>query len=387
MVDPQSSSSVPSMPSEGSVEVALATAVEQRIQRVVAPDVRALTPYHVADAKGLIKLDAMENPYPWPAELRERWLAKLRDVALNRYPDPTAARLRNALIAKLGVPKNMAVMLGNGSDELIQLLAMSLGGGRRTVMAPEPSFSMYRVISLALGLHYRPFELNALDFSLPISQVVSAIRLDQPDLTFLAFPNNPTGNLFDRTGVDTILRESTGLVVIDEAYAPFAGDSYIGALLEHPNLLILRTLSKVGLAGLRLGILVGHPLWINELDKLRLPYNINVLSQASALFALDHYEVFERQAEQIRADREYLLDGLRSLELPRVWQSHANFILFRVADGRADHTMRHLRNQGVLIKSFDGSNPLLNDCLRVTVGTRTENSVFLEALRGSLNTA
>ena len=287
-----------------SADGSLAGAVAQRVRRIVTEEVRALSAYQVADASGLIKLDAMENPYPWPADLRDLWLERLRDVAVNRYPDADAAGLRAQLVEKLGIPQGMAVLLGNGSDELIQLLVMALGRGRRTVMAAEPSFSMYRVITLACAMQYRAFELDARDFSLPVDEVVETIAREQPDLIFLAYPNNPTGNLFDRAAVDEILRASNGLVVIDEAYAPFADDSYLDALRHHPNLLVLRTLSKVGLAGLRLGVLIGHPLWIGELNKLRLPYNINVLSQASATVALENYPVFQAQAARICADRE-----------------------------------------------------------------------------------
>ncbi|RMG28645.1 MAG: histidinol-phosphate transaminase, partial [Gammaproteobacteria bacterium] len=313
--------------------------------------------------------------------MRAAWLERLREVALNRYPDPGARRLVQGLRRYLSLPEDQGLLLGNGSDELIQMILMSVAGEGRTVLAPEPTFVMYRLIAEVLGLEYVPVPLGE-DFALDGAAMLEAIRRRDPEVVFLAYPNNPTGNLFDREVVEAVLEAATGLVVIDEAYSAFATDSFLPELGRWPNLLVLRTLSKTGLAGLRLGMLLGPPQWLEEIDKVRLPYNINVLTQVSAAFALEHAEVLEDQCARIRADRERLHAALAALEGVQVWPSQANFLLFRVPRGQGRAVFAGLRSRGVLIKAF-GNGPLA-DCLRVTVGTPEENTRFLSALRETL---
>lgn len=357
------------------------------VDRWVLPAVRELAAYHVPDASGLVKLDAMENPYTWPDDLRERWLAALRDVEINRYPDPGARHLQARLRSVMGVPDGMALLLGNGSDELIQVLVHALGGPGATVIAPEPGFVMYRLIALTAGRRYAGVDLRQQDFSLDVDAMLERMEREQPAVVFLAYPNNPTGNLFDEGDVLRIVDAAPGLVVVDEAYEPFAGATFMSRLGKYPNLLVMRTVSKLGLAGLRLGLLAGPPAWIHELDKLRLPYNINVLTQASASFALEHYPVLEEQTARIRAERETLHDALVGLPGVHPWPSRANFILFRVAPGRAGAVHSGLREAGVLIKNLDGAAPALSDCLRVTVGRPEENAAFLDALTPLVHSA
>ena len=229
------------------------------IARLVAPQVRALTAYSVADADGLIKLDAMENPYPWPAELKDEWLERLRGVDVNRYPDPRASKLKERLREVLAVPASAQVLLGNGSDELIQLLILAIGGPGSVVFAPDPSFAMYALLARATGRRFESVALDEADFHLRLDATLEVLGAQQPALTFLAYPNNPTGNLFDADHVDAILDATPGVVVVDEAYAPFAQTSFFSQLEKRPNLLVLRTVSKLGLAGLRLGLLAGAP--------------------------------------------------------------------------------------------------------------------------------
>jgi histidinol-phosphate aminotransferase len=355
-------------------------AIDELIARLIAPEVRALSAYAVADAAGLIKLDAMENPYPWPAQLKEEWVDRLRAVDVNRYPDPKDARLNARLRDVLGVPSSADLLLGNGSDELIQLLILAVGGPGSVVFAPDPSFAMYALVSRATGRRFESVALEESDFSLRLDGTLEAIREHQPALTFIAYPNNPTGNLFDAEHVEAILEATPGVVVVDEAYAPFAQTSFFPQLAERTNLLVLRTVSKLGLAGLRLGVLAGAPAWINELDKLRLPYNLNVLSQVSAELALEHYELFQEQTRQIVRDRDALYarpEGMNSIE---VWPSSANFLLIRTAPGGGSATVEALRERGVLVKDVGGASPLLRDCVRVTVGRPEENAAFLAAL-------
>ncbi|MBI5462638.1 MAG: histidinol-phosphate transaminase [Gammaproteobacteria bacterium] len=357
--------------------------IKEDIEHWVRPEIRALSAYHVPDPGACIKLDAMENPYRWPDDLVNAWLERLRDAPLNRYPDPSAQRLQDSLRLAMQVPRDMAVLLGNGSDELIQMIVQTVAAPGRTILAPEPTFVMYRMIAQVLGLNFAGVPLTD-DFALDADAMLEAIDVHQPAVVFLAYPNNPTGNLFDADAVRRIIIEAPGLVIVDEAYAAFASATFMGALGEFPNLLVLRTVSKMGLAGLRLGMLAGAPAWLNEIDKTRLPYNINVLTQASAEFALEHRDVLDAQTARIRADRATLLAELKTLPGLTVYPSEANFILFRTPAGRATPVFDALRARRILIKNLSPVGGALAECLRVTVGTPDENAAFIAALRAVL---
>ncbi|NIP73375.1 MAG: histidinol-phosphate transaminase [Gammaproteobacteria bacterium] len=356
----------------------------EKVQRWVRPEIRALSAYHVPDASGLVKLDAMENPYGWPQELVGAWLGRLRRVSLNRYPDPEAGGLKRRLRQAFVLPDEAGLVLGNGSDELIQMLAMAVGGPGRAVLAPEPTFVMYRMIAAFTGTAYAGVPLHSEGFGLDMDAMAAALERHRPALVFLAYPNNPTGNLFDAAEVRALAECAPGLVVVDEAYCAFTEASLLEAVAEYDNLLVLRTVSKIGLAGLRLGMLVGPPAWLEEVDKVRLPYNINVLTQVSAEFALEHKAVLDEQSARIRADREALFEALAALPGVEPFPSRANFILFRAPRGRANALFQGLLEAGVLIKNLSGAGGALADCLRVTVGRPEENARFLEALRALL---
>jgi histidinol-phosphate aminotransferase len=351
---------------------------------LIRPEIRELSAYHVPDARGLIKLDAMENPYRWPPEMVAAWSAKLRYVPLNRYPDPEAAELKARLRAALAIPPEVELLLGNGSDELIQLVILALSAPGRVVLAPEPSFVMYRLISRFVGMRYVGVPLGAADFSLDLAAMLEAMERYRPAVVFLAYPNNPTGNRFNEQDVRQVIAAAPGLVVVDEAYFAFAEHSFLTSVAEFDNLLVMRTLSKIGLAGLRLGFLTGAQAWINELDKLRLPYNINILTQMSAEFALVHAEIIAVQARQICEDRRLLLKALQNLPGITAYPSEANFVLFRTPAGKGTHLFEALRSAGILIKNLSQGD-LLHDCLRVTVGTPEENQIFLSALAAVLD--
>ncbi|NIR28626.1 MAG: histidinol-phosphate transaminase [Gammaproteobacteria bacterium] len=358
--------------------------LEDQIARWIPPELRARSAYAVPDASGYVKLDAMENPYPLPDSLVSSWLDALRDVPLNRYPDPSARRLKARLREVMDLPQEAGLVLGNGSDELIQLVVMALRGPGRVVLAPEPTFVMYRLSALAVGFEYVGVPLDRRGFDLPLDALLAEVQRHQPAAIFLAHPNNPTGTLYSAEAVCAVVANAPGLVVVDEAYAPFAQASLLPQLLRYPNLLVMRTLSKLGLAGLRLGLLAGRREWLEEIDKLRLPYNVNALTQASADFALGHYATFEEQAARIRADRDALYVELAALGGVEVWPSRANFLLFRVPKGRAGAVDAGLRARGVLVKNLHGASPMLADCLRVTIGTPHENRAFLDALKAVL---
>jgi histidinol-phosphate aminotransferase len=336
----------------------------------------------VPDATGLVKLDAMENPYRLPDALLQQWQDGLAAVALNRYPDPAATELHNRLADVMQVPQGQSMVLGNGSDELIQMLALAVAAKGRCIMSFEPGFVMYSMIARFAGMDYVGVPL-ADDFTLDIDRVRAAIEQHQPAIIFVAYPNNPTGNLFDADAVEEIIRIAPGLVVVDEAYHPFALTSFMPRLEDYDQLLVMRTVSKMGLAGLRLGLLCGDSELVNEIDKVRLPYNINVLTQYTASLILNNPGFLEGQAEMIRADRDHLLQQLALLTGVEVFPSQANFILFRITKGNASAVFASLRRDGVLIKNLDKPGPLQN-CLRVTVGTAEENQAFMRALEHAL---
>lgn len=354
------------------------------IARWVRPQIRALNAYHVPPAKGFIKLDAMENPYTWPESTVDAWLDVLRGADLNRYPDASAHALTTRMRKAMDVPDGVELLLGNGSDELIQMILLAVAGPGRKALFPTPTFSMYHIIAQYAGVECVGVPLRADDFGLDVAAFLRAIDEHAPAVIFLAYPNNPTGNLFDRNAIDAIIARAPGMVVLDEAYHAFAGDSFVGDVVRYNNLVVLRTLSKMGLAGLRVGVALGKPAWLHELNKLRLPYNINVLSQLSAEFALGHQTMLDTQTAHICRDREQLIEQLRALSSVTPYPSQANFVLFRVASGRADEIFAGLKARRVLIKNLHGSHPQLADCLRVTVGTPDENQAFLEALKAVL---
>ncbi|WP_457674697.1 histidinol-phosphate transaminase [Thiolapillus sp.] len=351
------------------------------VQRWIRPEIQALSAYHVPPADGLIKLDAMENPWTWPEDMKAAWLERLRNLDVNRYPDPKAAALGERLRQAMAVPADMDLLLGNGSDEIIQMLALALRGEGRGILSVEPGFVMYRMIALWCGMDYVGVPLRAEDFSLDMPALRRALEEHRPALVFLACPNNPTGNLFAEADILEVLDRAPGLVVVDEAYAPFTDHSFMSRLGQHDNLLVMRTVSKLGLAGLRLGLLAGPAAWLEEIDKVRMPYNINVLTQESARFALEHHQVLDEQTAHIRRERSRMLAALEALPGLKVWPSEANFLLARLP-GRATALFDHLLKNGVLVKKLHGSHPLLEDCLRFTIGKPEENDRLLERVEG-----
>ena len=347
----------------------------------VRDEVRALQAYAVAPADGLVKLDAMENPYVLPPELARRLGEHLGRIPLNRYPPGDLSGFRRRLGARTGLPDGSQLLLGNGSDELIHLVILACARPGAVMLAPWPSFSMYRLSSILDGCRFVDVPLAA-DFSLDLPATLAAIAAHKPAVVFLAYPNNPTGNLFDRAAIEAVLAAAPGLVVIDEAYLPFARQTWIDQLPSRPQLLVLRTLSKLGLAGLRLGYLCGAPELIAQIDKVRPPYNVNVLSLAAVDFLLDHVGVLDNQAATVCADRSRVLGELRTLAGVVAFESAANFILIRVADSA--RTFANLLRRGILVKDVGATHPLLRGCLRVTVGTAEENTLFVLALREAL---
>ncbi len=325
----------------------------------------------------MIKLDAMENPYGLSGEARAEIAAAVANARINRYPDGGGDEVKAALRRSLSLGDEVGLVLGNGSDELLQMLTAVVAKPGAVVMAPDPSFVLYRAVADLANLRFVGVPLHA-DLTLDIDAMLAAIERDKPALIWLAYPNNPTGTLFPEADVERIIRAAPGIVAVDEAYYAFADASFLPRVLEFPNLIVVRTLSKVGMAGVRLGYAAAHPAWIAELDKVRPPYNVNSLTQAVVPVLLAHAPLLAEQAAAIRRERARLAAALAALRRVTVFPSHANFLLVRVPD--APHWFATLREAGILVKNVDGWHPLLANCLRITVGTPAENNALLDAL-------
>ena len=361
------------------------TSIDRLIANTIRADVRAVASYAVADSSGYIKLDAMENPYQLPEPLRAELGLKLADAALNRYPVPTYARLKELICEELGVPEGYDVILGNGSDELISIIdvATARQDKRAVVLAPVPAFVMYQRSAQFAGMDFIGVPLTA-TFELDMPAMRAAIAEHEPAVLYLAYPNNPTGNLYDAADMAELidLLGDKGLAVVDEAYEPFAQTSFMEHLPEFPNLVVMRTLSKLGLAGIRLGYMSAAPRLLAEFDKVRPPYNVNILTQVAAEFAIEHIDILDDQAETLIEARTAMVADLKALNGVEVFVSSANFLLFRVADSAA--VTAKLLAAKVLVKNLGKMHALLANCIRVTVSTPDENTAFLAALKEAL---
>jgi len=355
------------------------------VAKLVRPEIQAMHAYSVPDAHGMVKLDAMESPYRLPPVLAARIGEAVSRVALNRYPVPSATELRALIREVMQVPAGCDVLLGNGSDECIQYITAALAREGAVVMAPAPSFVMFSMHALFFRLRFVGVPLRE-DFTLDAERFLAAVAKDKPSLIWIAYPNNPTGNAFPVADIERIVRAAPGLVVIDEAYQPFAGASFLPRLAEFDNLVVMRTVSKIGMAGLRLGYVCGPPAWIEAFNKTRPPYNINVLTEAAALELLRNKSVLDAQAAQVLAERERVRPELERLPGLQVYPSAANFVLVRVggAKGAGSRVFERMKTQGVLVKDFSGTHSLLENCLRLTIGTPEENRILVAALREAL---
>jgi histidinol-phosphate aminotransferase len=346
---------------------------------VIRPDVRALHAYAVQPSEGYIKLDVMENPHRLPAALQAQLGERLGAVALNRYPAERSLVLREALARHAHKPEGCGLMLGNGSDELISLLTQAIAKPGATVLAPLPSFVMYAMSAQLLGVRFVGVPCRD-DFQLDRDAMLAAIERDKPALLWLAYPNNPTGTLWDDATLNALVAAMAphGLVVMDEAYQPFAARDSLKRLTQ-PHVLIMRTMSKFGLAGVRIGYLMGSQALIDEVEKLRPPFNVSVLNLEAALFALEHEPVYAEQAASVRAQRERLYAALQQLPGVNPFPSEANMVLARFPDAAATFAM--LKSKRILVKNVSAMHPLLANCLRLTVGTPEETTALIAALQ------
>ena len=348
---------------------------------VFRQDVQSMHAYAIQPSAGLVKLDAMENPHRLPPELQSELGQRLGALALNRYPGERINELRAALARHAQMPDGFDIMLGNGSDELISLIAMACDVPGASILAPLPGFVMYAMSAQLQGLKFIGVPLTP-DFELDEDAMLTAITEQLPAVVYLAYPNNPTANLWDDAVIEKIIEAAPGLVVIDEAYQPFSSKSYIDRVARHPHVLLMRTMSKFGLAGVRIGYMMGPKALVEQVDKVRPPYNISVLNCETALFALEHADVFAAQAQDLRRERAALQRALAEMPGVKAWNSDANMILVRVPD--AQKAFDGMKSRGVLVKNVSKMHPLLANCLRLTVGTADENAQMLAALQASL---
>jgi histidinol-phosphate aminotransferase len=356
--------------------------------RFIRQDIQSMHAYAIQESTGMVKLDAMENPFSLSPELQTKLGERLGAVAINRYPGARIDELKLALARYVDLPEGCGLMLGNGSDELISLLAMACDVPGASVLAPMPGFVMYAMGAQLQGLAFHGVPLTA-DFELDEAAMLAALREHQPAITYIAYPNNPTANLWDAGVIRRLIAEAAtfgGLVVMDEAYQPFSSRSWIDEIRADPaanaNVLLMRTLSKFGLAGVRLGYMLGPQTLVHEVDKLRPPYNVSVLNAECALFALEHADVFAQQATQIREQRAVLIDALASMPGVTPFPSDANMVLARVPD--AQRSFDGLKARGILVKNVSKMHPSLANCLRLTVGTPVETAQLISALQQAL---
>lgn len=337
--------------------------------------------YHVDEPLAPVKLHANENPFNLSEEIRDVISKKVSALDFNRYPDPDCEDLRQLIAERIGVDKEQ-IVLGNGSDELIQMIIMTFGGHKAPVIFPAPTFSMYRNIALSLGEEVNPVPLDAFFEIVPSSMMEEVGR--GPSITFISYPNNPSGNCFSREVIEEIIDTSSGIVVVDEAYFDYSKKSFMDRLASSPNLIILRTLSKIGLASLRLGFLVGSKEVADLVNRVRLPYNITSISRMAALTALAHSDEIDKNIEAVLGERARLSHYLDELGYVQPFRTDANFILFRVDDSAG--LFDFLLKKGILIRNLSSPGPLAG-CMRVTVGSKAENDAFLDEMKrfGDMN--
>ena len=359
------------------------------LRALVRPGLDALAEYKAPPrVEARAKLDSNELPYALPAEIAEALGHELAKVPLNRYPSASCGELRAALAADMGIERDM-IVVGNGSDEIINLLLTVFSGTKAghsetSVLYPTPTFVYYRTAAACAGVKAIELPLTP-DFALDGAALAEAMAEHRPNVAFFARPNNPTGSLWSRQIIERTAADYPDTVVVaDEAYIDYGGDSLLANVGAPPNLVVMRTLSKLGFAALRVGFLIAHPEVAALVERARPPYNIGALNQHAATWLLrNHAHTLHRRCALVSAQREQLLSALSALDGVAPVKSYANLILVRAGspgDGRADHICTALRDRGVLVRNFDKPGPLSGH-FRVTVGTPEENTLFLEELK------
>ena len=339
----------------------------------IRKDIQLLNAYHVPEPIECLKLDAMESPFSPNQDFEKEFLQHLSKVDINRYPEPSAREVIKSLRSLMNIDENHGVLLGNGSDELIQLIALACNEGD-TILSFSPSFVMYEMIAKFSRLNY--IDSPLIDFDIDLENTLQIIKETQPKLIFIAYPNNPTGNLFNREKIETIIQSTDALVVLDEAYYAYADDTFLNDIFKYENLILLRTISKIGFAGVRLGLIIGSEDIVGELNKIRLPYNINSLTQATCKFLLNKKDYLQSHAELIVNERKELIESLKKYKNITVFPSQANFVLIKTLDSQ--ELFNFLLDKRILIKNLSKMKGLDN-FLRITIGSPNENATILSA--------
>jgi len=347
------------------------------LMKLTQGNVLSLKPYHVESTDCEIKLHANENPFPPSKELLDLFSASLQKLQLNRYPDPDSKALKDSIANRLDI-KTERLVIGNGSDEIILFLLQVFCQEGDTIIFPEPTFAMYSIIAQSLSIKSASISLDS-QWNFNADALLRSAEENNSKIIFLSYPNNPTGNCFSDIQVQKVIESFQGIVVIDEAYHDFSRKSFINQIEEHNNLVVLRSLSKIGLAALRVGFGVADPLVINEINKVRLPYNSNTISQTFAEHLTTNFEAVQEQIDSIVDERHRLLGELQKIESVTAFPSDSNFILFKT-EKSANNIFTYLTKNGILVRNLS-SHPKLNNCLRVTVGTKSENDRFLSKLK------
>lgn len=346
------------------------------IEQWLRSDIKNIDAYHVPVSKDMIKLDAMESPFGVPEDLKVEFLKCIEQSEVNRYPEADPSPLKGTLRSLMDIPDEFGILLGNGSDELIQLLALACSKDD-LIMSFEPSFVMYELVSKYVNLEYFGVQLDS-NFDINLSDALLIIEREKPKIIFIAYPNNPTGNCFDYDAIIEIIKSTNSMVILDEAYYAYSDKSFLSEISNFPNLLVLRTISKIGFAGLRLGLLIGDQETIAQLNKLRLPYNINALTQTSANFLLQDKQRIINNAQIIIEERRRLAHELSLFSKFKVYPSQTNFILVHSEDAHSLHTA--LKENGILIKGFPKGSKL-SDFIRISVSEPVENNMLIDAIR------
>ncbi len=348
------------------------------IEQLIRPELANLKPYKVYDFPHKIKMDANENPYEIPQNIREAVADEIFRHNFNRYPDPVATDLRKAIAVEFGIDPDL-IVVGNGSDELINYLVSAFTGAGSKVIFPIPTFSIYGICSELWGVKVSAIPLSE-NFELQTEEIMSEMKSSNKSMVFIGYPNNPTGNCFSYQAImDIINCDANSIIVVDEAYAEFSGKSFIPLLNEYDNLVILRTFSKAyGLAGLRIGYMIAKKEIINQILKVKMVFNINSLSQKIALILLKYKDQMFDLIQKILKERERLSNMLDCIDWIKRYHSDANFILFRT-EYDSEKVFYRLLSKGILVRAFSDKG-LLENCLRVTVGKPEENDLFISAL-------
>ncbi len=352
------------------------------MNKLFTKKVQSMQVYNIPDSSGLIKLDAMEMPYLLPKEKMVELADKLTNLEINRYPNPEPNELIDKIKKTLNLSNNQTsnldIILGNGSDELISIILLALSKPKAVVLSPTPSFVMYQQTSELLGMKFVGVDLND-DFSINLENFLVAIKTQNPALIFLSYPNNPTGNSWNKVELEQILQATNGFVVLDEAYNAFADDSALDLVEKYENAILLRTFSKVGLAGVRLGFMACHKKYAQQFNKARPPYNTNILSQEVVDFTLNNMELIEKNVELIKLEKESLLEFLSKIPNTKTIDTQTNFLLFKVEN--SEETFKKLRDEfKILVKDLNVHHKLLENTLRITIGAKEENKILKQAL-------